>query len=190
MINRKAQVINKFHSDSFRVTFSNFPKIFDGQDDVFDLRIFEYYIKNLSLPDSSLETTTINFRNAVQNTPMSRANDNLPVLSLEIKADEQLSNYYYMWSLVKKMRFGNVDVDALRKNVIHQITVECMDNQGVLASKIVFKNCLLTTVGSLDLVSGSSEELTFSAGFTYEEAGIRIYQDGKEIYNDSEIEAR
>jgi len=190
MVNRKAQVINVFHSDNFRVTFSNFPKVFDRGDEYFDLRPWEYFVKNVTIPDSSLETQNIDFMNATQITPMSKANDNLPALSIEFTADEQLSNYYYMWSFVKKTRFGNLNVPSLRANVIKEISIDCLDNQHKIVSRIVFKNCLITSVGALNLESGTSNEITFGVNFSYEEAGFRAYQDGKEIFNDSEIEAR
>ena len=120
------------------------------------MRIFEYYIKNIVIPDASLDTANIDFKNSVQLTPMSIANNDLPALTIEFIADESLLNYFYLFSFIKKTRFGNISVDSLRHNVINEICVNCMDNQGRILSKLRFKKALPSSVGSMNLEYGAS----------------------------------
>jgi hypothetical protein len=183
-----ANVINTFHEDNFTVGFSNFPKVFsiDNVQQV-DLRMFEYFVKNVVIPDSSLETMDIDFRNAKQLSPISPANNDLPQLTIEFKADETLRNYFYFFSFIKRTRYGTIEVDKFRDNVIKEIYVNALDNQGRIISRISFMKALPVSCGSLTLSVGQSNELSFSVSFAYEEFKITMYDsNGNEVYYDSD----
>lgn len=179
-------VINTFHEDNWTVSFSNFPVVFkrDRQHKV-DLRIFEYFVKNVVIPDSSLQTTNIEHIKGTQYSPISRANMDLPAFSIEFKADETLRNYFYFFSYIKRMRYGTADIPKERDNNIKTVSVSALDNQMRIISKITFTNVLPISCGSLNLQMGSSEELSFPVTFNYEEFRIILYDEtGKEIYYD------
>lgn len=180
-------VINAFHEDQWQVGFSNFPKVFSIDDkQQVDLRIFDYFVKNVVIPDSSLQTINIDYLNASQLSPISRANSDLPQLTIEFKVDESMRNYFYFFSYIKKMRYGTIDVKQ-RDNVIKEIYVNTLDNQNRMISRISFKNALPTSCGALNLQIGQSSELSFPVSFSYEEFVITMYdQNGNEVYYDYE----
>ena len=65
------------------------------------------------------------------------------------------------------MRYGT-GVDFTRHNVINNISINTLDNQRRIIGKLNFSHCIPMSIGSLSLMSGESEELTFPVSFTYE----------------------
>lgn len=168
-------IMNKFHQDQFLVEFSNFPDIFPDDDtQEVDLRLFNYFVKNVVIPDASMDTINVDWMSGVRNQPISRANDGLPQLTIEFSVDENLRNYYYSYTYIKQMRYGRMPVDDY-KNVINSIFVETLDNNGKRLGRIEFTKCLLSSVGSLTLTVADSSELSFPISFTYEEFKLHLY---------------
>ena len=98
----KADVLNSFHQDNFKVAFSNFPVINDlkdlvGTDKPIDMRIFDYNVKNVTIPDQSLQVSELSYLNRVQLQPTARANDNLQPVTVEFRVDNTFLNYFLIY---------------------------------------------------------------------------------------------
>ena len=185
--NLESDVINAFHQDSFRASFSNFPKINDlkdltGIDGPIDMRIFDYNVRSVTIPDQSLRTTEISMLNRVQLQPISRANDDLPPVVVEFKVDNTFLNYFLIYTYIRQMRCGIIKLDKpYYKNVIHELFIDGFTNTGVHTTRLKFVNLFPVSTGSLVLESGSSGELTFAVNFMYEEFKVELIgNDNKE----------
>ena len=176
----KSDVLNTFHQDNFKVAFSNFPIINDfknlvGMDQPVDMRIFDYNVKNITIPTQSLETTEISFLNRVQLQPISRGNDNLQSVTVEFKVDNTFLNYFLIYTYIRQMRCGLIKLDRpYYKNVIHEMFVDGFTNLGVHTVRLKFINLIPISTGSLILESGASGDLTFAVSFNYEEFQVEI----------------
>lgn len=178
-------VINKFHQDQFLVEFSNFPDIFPDDDTrKVDLRLFNYFVKNVVIPDASLDTVNVDWMSGIRNQPISRANDNLPQLTIEFSVDENLRNYYYSYTYIKQMRYGEAPVDDY-KNVINSIFIETLNNEGKKLGRIEFTNCIPASIGSLTLTVADSSELSFPISFIYEEFKLYLYDELGNVISDT-----
>lgn len=178
----KADVLNTFHQNDFRVSFSNFPVIEELKSDAgivkpVDMRVFDYYVRNIVIPDQSLQTSELSYLNRVQLQPMSRGNDNLNAVVVEFKVDDAFLNYYLFYTYIRQMRTGLVDVQTFYKNRIREMNVDGFNNAGFKTSRLTFVNLFPVSTGTLSLEYGSSEELTFAVSFNYEEFKVEMYGD-------------
>lgn len=169
---------NMFHNDSWSVVFSNIPNT--EPETKIDNRLFDLYVKSFALPDLQLDTVNTDFKNGSVRQVMSKANDNLQQLSIEFKVSEDLRNYFILYNYLMATRYGEIldNEDWLRFNTVKHIKLVCFDNQRREIGGIIFTNSIITSVGSLSLQMGSSEPVTFSTTFFYEEA--KLYT--KEIF--------
>lgn len=172
-------VVNTFHQDSFKVSFSNFPVILEtetlsGINQPIDMRIFDYYVKNVTIPDQSLQVTEIPMLNRVQLQPISRGNDNLNSVTVEFKVDNAFRNYFMFYTYIRQMRTAEPDVDVFYKNVIHEMFVDAHANVGEKMVRLKFTNLFPISTGTLSLESGASQELTFAVSFVYEEFTVEM----------------
>jgi hypothetical protein len=178
-------VINKFHQDQFLVEFSNFPDIFsDDATRKVDLRLFNYFVKNVVIPDASLDTVNVDWMSGIRNQPLSRANDSLPQLTVEFSVDENMRNYYYCYTYIKQMRYGDTPIDDY-KNVINSIFIETLNNEGQKIGRIEFTKCIPSSVGSLTLTVADSTELSFPVSFIYEEFKLYLYDKDGNLISDN-----
>lgn len=177
--------INTFHQDQFQVSFSNFPEIYNDETKKVDLRIFDYFVKNVVIPDMTQETVNVDFMNAVRYQPITRANDSVPQLTIEFKANEDLTNYHLLWTYIKKQRFQTLPTDTAFNNTIKSIFIDMLNNQGIKLGRIEFTEALPMSLGSLSLTTGDSSELTFPVSFVYNEFRLILYsENGTEVYSD------
>lgn len=177
---RASNKINFFHQDNFTVDFSNFPKIFADESKFVDLELFNKYVRNIVVPDMSLDTIDIEFMNVVQHQPISRANNDLPQMTIEFKLDENLRNYYYLLTYIKQMRYGSA-IDPSRNNIINSIAINTLDNQRRQVGKVEFTKAIPMSIGSLSLQSGDSENASFAVSFQYEEFRLALYNEDGEL---------
>lgn len=179
-------VINTFHQDNFNVTFSNFPIVYDDQlANPVDLRVFNYFVKNIVIPDMTQDTINVDFMNSVRYQPITRANDQLPQLTIEFKAEENLRNYHLFYSYIKKMRYGTTEASPQYQNTIKSIFIDTLNNQGNKIGRLEFTNALPMSLGSLTLTVGDSSELSFPVSFLYESFNLTLYdENGNETYTD------
>lgn len=176
--------INVFHQDNFTCHFSNFPELFEDAGQKIDLGLYDMFVKNVVIPDMNIEVVPIEYQNTVQWQPISKANSDLPQIIIEFKADENLRNYYYLFSYIKKMRYGS-NPNSLRSNTIKAIGINTLDNQYKKMGRLEFTEALPVSVGSLTLMSGDSEELSFAVSFQYEEFKLAMFnENGDKVYED------
>lgn len=180
--------INTFHQDSFTVRLSNFPRVTESKqkdEKEVDMRIFDYFVKNVVIPDMSQETVQVDFMGGVRYQPITRANNENPQLTIEFKAEENLRNYHMLFAYIKKMRYGDVPVENQYQNTIKSIFIDTLDNQGRKLGRLEFTNALPVSLGSLTLTIGNSEELSFPVSFMYEEFNVTLYNEAGEIQYES-----
>lgn len=177
----QTDVLNSFHQDSFNAHFSNFPTIAEtqnafGKNMPVDMRVFDYFVKNVTIPDQSLETMEIPLLNRVQLQPSSRGNDNLHLVTVEFIADNAFLNYFLIYTYIRQMRTATIEKleSAYYKNRIYDLSVEMNANKGNPVTRLKFVNLFPMSLGALTLESGNSGELTFPASFSYEDFVVEI----------------
>lgn len=183
-------IINTFHQDNFLVNFSNFPEVhMDGKIQKVDLRVFDYFVKNVVIPDMTLGTIDVEWMNGIRIQPISRINDSPTDLTIEFKAEENLTNYLMFYAYIKQMRHGISPSIPFYKNVIKTIYVDMMDNESRKIGRLEFKNAIPTSLGSLTLTVGDSSELSFPVSFLYETFSLARYSEcsGTKTFEDKTL---
>lgn len=170
--NSSELIPNVFHGDKFSVIFSNLP----SQKDFKDFRYFHNYIKNLVLPEYSMDLIQSNFQGATLRHPDApKMNRDLAQLMISFRLSEDMKNYMFLLDLLRSTRYGQVPEDYLNpehlisKYSIKSIDVNLLDNHKRCICVISFLNCFCTMISSLNLEFGNSDEVTFSTNWSYSE---------------------
>ena len=158
-------LINTFHADKWKVNFSNIPSITNFK----QLGLYDNFVRSLSIPEYTLEMTTSHFKDEIRRYPTPKKNDNLNMLSIDFKVDENVENYHNLLTYMQAIRYGKVNTETLVRNTINTIEISMLDNQKRTKSKISFTEAFLVSLSALSLVMGSADEHTFTAQFVYEE---------------------
>ena len=158
---------NNFSSDSWRLSFSNIPQL-DGDPKV-DMLLIDTYIKTVTIPDLSIDTINSEFLGSSSRHVSSRTNDNLAQVALEFVLSEDMKNYNYFYQWFQMLRHGKTQERLFKDCVAKEVSVELLDNQKRVVNKMKFTNCILNSVGSLNLTQGVSELITFSVLLQYQE---------------------
>jgi len=168
---------NTFHNDKWVLTFSNVPNI----DDLTEMRYFQSYIKNLILPDYNMgEIADVGPFGFQVRHPIAgmKKNTDLSQLQIEFKLSEDMRNYIHFFKWIKDLRYGDLDdgtyTDLIRKFTINKAILSIMDNQKRTVANIIFTELLLLNLSSLQLTMGSSDEVTFTCNFSYEEIDYEL----------------
>jgi hypothetical protein len=157
---------NLFRSSKWEIHFSNIPSITNMSDMVY----FDQYVKNINIPSESLDLIQTNFKNFAINQPISRANVNLEQITIDFKVSEGLTNYYNFYTFIKSMRYGqNITEELIRLNIVKTIDLNILDNEKHPTNRLTFTNAFLVNLGSLNLVYGQDQEVTFTTAWQYEE---------------------
>lgn len=167
---------NTFHNDKWVVTFSNIPTVKDMN----DMRYYDSYIKSVTLPDYNMEEIysdgPAGFRIRHPKGGMWK-NKDLSQLQIEFKLSEDMLNYLYLFNWMKQLRYGDIDSmhnDFFRKYVIKNATLSILDNQKRTIANLSFSNLFLLSLSSMPLTMGSSDEVTFTCNFSYEEISYEL----------------
>jgi hypothetical protein len=160
---------NIFNSDAFQINISNMPSVDQGKIDVH--KLYDLYIKSISVPNIDLEVIHSDLMESSTFHPIGRANVDLPNLSLEFKCDEDLENYYNLYEWMQALKYGRqvISSDTAKSTNIKSIDIVFLDNENRRRGYFRFTNAYITSLGSLNLTQGSSEEVTFPVTFNYEE---------------------
>jgi len=168
---------NTFHNDKWVLTFSNLPNV----DDLNEMKYFQSYIKNLILPDYNMsEITSIGPFGFQVRHPVAgmKKNIDLSQLQIEFKLSEDILNYLYFFKWMKDLKYGDLndgDYDGLiRKFTIKKAILSVMDNQKRTVANIIFTELFLLNLSSIQLAMGSSDEVTFTCNFSYEEIDYEL----------------
>lgn len=160
---------NTLHSDRWSVAFSNLPTI----DDPRDLVMFDRFVKSLVIPDYNMEEIISygNFGYQIRHPAIPKANIDLSQVQIEFKLSEDMQNYLKLFGWMKNLKYSeelNPNI-LVRKNTIKAINLMISDNQKRTIATLSFTQCFLLSLSSLSLEQGSSEEITFTCNFSYEE---------------------
>lgn len=162
---------NTLHGDKWKMMFTNIPTL----DDISEMRYFDNYVKSCTIPAFSVGEILSNLPDGWQiRHPLGGAkhNQNLGALNISFNVSEDMFNYLTLLSWQKQLRSGKISPshdDLFRKYTIKRASIILLDNQKRVTTEINFSNLILSELGSLELVFGQSEPVTFSCSFTYEE---------------------
>ena len=161
---------NTFHNDKWQCNFSNLPSITD-------LSLMKYYdnfVKSVVIPDYNLEEIYSDFQSfRIRHPAAPQINKNLSQIQVEFKMSEDMLNYIYLWEWMRRIKYAE-DIDLgtdefFRKYTIKAIAINILDNQKREVAVWRFTQCFLLTLSSVSLLAGSSEEVSFTGNFSYEE---------------------
>jgi len=158
---------NNFSSDSWRVNFSNIPKLDD--DDKINMLLVDTYVKSVTIPDLSVEYINSDFMGSSSRHPNSKINNDLAQVAIEFVLSEDMKNYNYFYQWFQMLRHGISDQTKLNDCVVKELQIQMLDNQKRITNKMIFTNCLLSSIGSLNLSMGQSELITFPVLLQYQE---------------------
>jgi len=171
------KTINLWHNDKWAINFSNIPTLKSTR----DLYMYDNYVKSLTFPEYSMgeiisNTMGFNIRHPLGGI---KANQDLSQINIEFKLLENMANYIYLFEYMRSMRYGQVEdfsseEDMYRKNTIKSINISLLDNQKRIIAIWRFTQAFLLNISSLSLTQGSSDEVTFSCVFSYEEVQYDI----------------
>jgi len=162
---------NVYHSDKWRMTFSNIP----GQA-VTQMKYYDNYIKSLTFPDYNLAEFKSDFKGFTIRHPVGpMVNNDLSQIQIEFKLSEDMFNYLNLFHYMQQLRYGQIDVDHddfFRKYTVKKLNIEMLDNQKRVVSRVHFTQLFLLSLSSFSLTQGSSDEMTFTTNWSYEEIGF------------------
>jgi len=167
---------NLFHNDKWQIQFSNLPTINSYR----DMRLYDNYVKSVVLPDYNMGEIYSDFISFRVRHPLNKKNPDLSQIQIEFKLSEDMLNYIYLFEWMRSIKYGdvedfNTEEEFFRKYNIKAININILDNQKRMIASWKFTECFLITLGSLPLQMGISEEVTFTANFSYEEISYTKY---------------
>ena len=160
---------NTANSDKFKLILSNVPQPATRTSSL-NMEVFHSYVKGITFPDLSIESQISSFGNVIENTPVQKFNTNLGQLLIDFHVDEDFENYKAFYDWIFQIRSGcpTAGADSVKQSNISQIQVHIMDNENRTTNKMIFGDCRLTSLSSLTVNFGSSDELAFSTTFEFD----------------------
>lgn len=164
--------INLFHGDRWSIGFSNLPGV-----ETRDLAMYDRFVKSVVVPDYNIEEIISygpgGFQIRHQSAP--KKNINLSQLQIEFKLNEDLRNYFNLFNWMRNTKYAeNVDTAKFRDFSIKAINIELLDNQKRIVAVLTFTKCFLLSLSSISLETGTSDEITFTTNFSYEEINYEL----------------
>ena len=163
---------NVFHGDKWSVNFSNLPTI----SAMGDMRMYDLYVKSLVFPDYNLEEIYSDIKGFRIRHPMAgqKSNVDLSQVQIEFKLSEDMKNYINLFEWMRSLKYGHVEEfsaeqEFFRKYTIKSININILDNEKRPIAVWRLTEAFLLTLGSLPLSMGTSDEVSFTANFSYEE---------------------
>lgn len=171
MTNNNGFFPNVLHGDKWKINFSNIPSL----DDMSQMRYFDNYVKSCVLPPYSVGEIISQLPMGFQvRHPLGgmKKNQDLGNLTITFKVSEDMYNYIILFKWIQELRYGQIDRDHdgyFREYTTKRLTLSMLDNQKRTVADITFTNVFIAELASLDLQFGSTEEISFTATFSYEE---------------------
>lgn len=162
--------LNTFHQDKWQVVFSNIPSLTN----MVEMNLYNLFIKGVSIPEYTQEYIPSNFKGSQIWNPISQNNDQLNTFEVEFKLSENMENYYNLFHWMQTIRYGLPNTEAVRSTLIRKNTVKAinllfLDNQKRVKKKMILTEAVLVGLSNLPLQMGSSEEITFTTTWQYQE---------------------
>lgn len=180
MANTFTTTVNSFNNNKFKVCLSNFPNLTDIPNDQLPLAVIENNLKSITLPDITIPLLETHYGQEVSYSPNPIGAKQLNTFTMTYIVDDLGLNWWLFYVWVLKTRAGIAvrndlrGLPLLRDNCIESLRVYLYDNNKQVQSKFEFKRCFLTTVSSVDLVSGESEHKTFTLTFQCENFDLKL----------------
>jgi len=172
MSNESHTFPNLFHSDHWQISFSNLPSLGSLK----DMRVYDNFVKSVTFPDYNMGEIFSDIKGFRIRHPLGgmKANEDLSQLQIEFKLSEDMINYINLFEWIQGLKYGKVtgfatEEDFFRKYTIKSINLNLLDNQKRTIAVWRFTEAFLTSLSSLSLGQGVSEEVTFTCNFSYEE---------------------
>ena len=168
---------NVLHSDKWKITFSNIPTVKDMN----QMKYFDNYVSSCTIPNYSMGEIISKMPLGVDiRHPLGgmKLNQDLNKIDLTFKLSEDMLNYLLFFTWMQQLRYGQIDKDFddyFRKYTIKRFTLSMLDNQKRVVSEIYFTEMFLLDLGSLNLNFGTTEELSFTTSFSYQEILYKIH---------------
>jgi len=163
---------NRFRGDKWILSFAGIPTVKDRK----DLRLFDDYIKSVTFPDYNMEEITsegefgMNIRHPKAGMQI---NKNLSQLQIEFFVSEDMQNYLYFMKWMLELKYGQLDGGnydgMIRDYNIPVINLILLDNEKRTTAIIKFTKAFLLNLSSMPMTFGTSDEVVFTANFSYEE---------------------
>lgn len=161
---------NTLHAGRWEAVLSNIPKI---DNEVISQDLYNLYIRGVTIPDININMINSDFRDFIYLTPGTRGNSEYMQLLIEFAVSEDFLNYYNFLQLMLMTRFDEGGNKTRLKDLnINKISVFLKDNQKRKTAEMEFKNCFLSNLSSLPLIYGTSDEIIFTATFSYQEVNL------------------
>jgi len=163
--------LNIFNGDKWNIGLTNIPSLPTSDKD--ELKRFTTFVKNVTFPGYNIGIMEDKHHShTIYHPQTSKINEGLPRLDVTWKLNEDLSNYFFMWSWLNNLRYGgkpSEQKEAMRDYVIDAFTIFLKDNQKRTTAQAKFTRLLLGDISPLTLVYGTTAEVTFTTTFVYEE---------------------
>ena len=163
---------NLFHNDKWAISFSNLPSLAA----IRDMKMYDNFVKSVVFPDYNMGEIISNIKGFNIRHPLGgiKANEDLSQLQIEFKLSEDMKNYINLFEWMQALKYGQVtdfnnEEEFFRKNTIKSINLNIMDNQKRTIAVWRFTEAFLLGLSSISLNMGISDEITFTANFSYEE---------------------
>lgn len=176
---------NLFHNDKWTISFSNLPTL----STIRDMRIYDNFVKSVTMPDYNMGELYSDIKGFRIRHPFAGINANIDLsqLQIEFKLSEDMRNYINLFEWMQALRYGKVtgfnsEEEFFRKYTIKSINLNILDNQKRTIAVWRFTEAFLLTLSSLSLNNGTSEEVTFTTNFSYQE----IFYEAKTVQGNCE----
>lgn len=163
-----AQPINLWHSDLWKISFSNIPSVKNPD----ELYLFNNFVKSVSFPEYGIDLDDTNlFIGYRDNQPIGhKLNTDHVILQVEFKIVENFKNYLYLFHWLQNTKYGqNIDTASgnLKDYVTKSIALTLFDNKKRTLGYFNFDECNLVNITAIPMSYGTGEEVTFQANFNY-----------------------
>lgn len=176
---------NLFHNDKWQISFSNLPTL----GTIRDMRIYDNFVKNVTFPDYSMGEIYSDIMGFRIRHPVAgiKANQELSQIQITFKLSEDMRNYINLFEWIQALRYGkitgfNSEEEFFRKYTIKSINLNILDNQKRTIAVWRFTEAFLLSLSSFSLEAGTSDEVTFSTSFSYQE----IFYESKMVQGNCE----
>jgi hypothetical protein len=163
---------NLWHNDKWAISFSNLPSL----GTMHDMRIYDNFVKSVTFPDYNMGEIYSDIKGFRIRHPLGGMNANIDLsqLQIEFKLSEDMRNYMNLFEWMQALRYGkvedfNTEEEFYRKYTIKSINLNIFDNQKRTIAVWRFTEAFLLSLSSFSLVNGTSDEVTFTTNFSYQE---------------------
>jgi hypothetical protein len=159
--------INLWHSDLFKITYSNIPGA-----SIEAVNTLEQFTRSINFPEYAGENDPsiafLGFRNMQ---PIGHdLNRQLGILQVGIKLDEKWSNYISLFTWMQNIRYGaNITTDRLKDYVCSELNVIILNNIKNPIGRFSFTKATCVGLSSVAMEYGLGSEVEFQANFEYQE---------------------